>query len=95
MQNRYYGENIRLINDIINYCQITRKPAVILLIDFEKAFDTICWDFLKCCLEYYGFGTNFKKWIATLYQNIESCVTNNGYQSEYFSCQEVLGKAAL
>ena len=84
MQNRYYGENIRLINDIIDYCHITRKPSVILLVDFEKAFDTICWDFLKCCLDYYGFGTNFKIWIATLYSNIESCVTNNGYQSEYF-----------
>ena len=54
------------------------------MVDFEKAFDTICWDFLKCCLDYYGCGTNFKMWIATLYRNIESCVTNNGYQSEYF-----------
>ena len=61
-----------------------KKPSVIILIDFEKAFDTIYWDFLKCCLDYYEFGTNFKKWIATLYRNIESCVTNNGYQSEYF-----------
>ena len=40
MQNRYYGENIRLINDIIDYCHITRKPSVILLVDFEKAFDS-------------------------------------------------------
>ena len=84
MSKRYYGENIRLINDIIDYCQIEKISSAILLIDFEKAFDTICWDFLKCCMDQYGFGFNFKKWIAIIYNKIESCVTNNGYQSEYF-----------
>ena len=26
----------------------------------------------------------FKKWILTLYYDIESCITNNGHQSEFF-----------
>ena len=28
--------------------------------------------------------TNYKKWIRILYTDIKSCVTNNGWSSEYF-----------
>ena len=31
------------------------------------------------CCKKYGFGENFKKWIATLYSEIESCASNNGH----------------
>ena len=58
------------------------------LADFEKAFDTVKWDFLKTSLKYFGFGPHFCKWISTLYQDIESCVTNNGYLSSYFKLQK-------
>ena len=41
MQNRFCGENIRLIVDIIDYCTAQENPCLILLADFEKAFDKI------------------------------------------------------
>ena len=85
MQNRFCGENIRLISDIIDYCTLLKTPCLILLADFEKAFDKISWNFLHCCLKRFGFGSSFQKWISILYNNIESCVSNNGYQSEYFN----------
>ena len=84
MQNRFCGENVRLICDTIEYCTSQKNPCLILLADFEKAFDKISWDFLFCCLKRFGFGNTFQKWISILYRNIESCVSNNGYQSEYF-----------
>ena len=85
MQNRFCGENIRLISDITDYCTLLKTPCLILLADFEKAFDKISWNFLHCCLKRFGFGISFQKWISILYNNIESCVSNNGYQSEYFN----------
>ena len=54
--NRYCGDNTRLIADIIEYCQIYKKPGIILLIDFKKAFDTISWKFLYKVLEFFNFG---------------------------------------
>ena len=84
MANRFCGENTRLIADIIEYCKIYKKPCIILLADFEKAFDSINWSFLKSCIKRFGFGPNFQTWINVMYSNIQSCVSNNGYQTPYF-----------
>ena len=56
----------------------------ITLIDFEKAFDSIEWQFLFKCLKIFNFGDNFISWIRILYTNIKSCVGNNGYYSGKF-----------
>ena len=84
MKDRYFGENVRLIADILEYCKYSKTSCIILLADFEKAFDTIKWSFMGNILRQYGFGVNFRKWISVLYTNAESCVSNNGYLSPYF-----------
>ena len=38
-------------------------PGLLMLIDFEKAFDTVEWPFIEKTLECYGFGPNLRKWI--------------------------------
>ena len=84
MQNRYCGENVNLIADVIDYCKCKNASCIILLADVEKAFDTVKWSFIKKLLHKYGFGSNFQRWISVLYNQTESCVTNNGYLSPYF-----------
>ena len=39
-------------------------PGIILLIDFEKAFDSISFKFIIAALEIFHFGENFKTWIT-------------------------------
>ena len=39
--NRFIGENTRLISHIIMKCQIQNVDGLIIIIDFEKAFDSI------------------------------------------------------
>ena len=36
------------------------------------------WNFVFSCLEAFGFGPEFIWWVRTLYDNIDSCVINNG-----------------
>ena len=81
---RYIGENVRTIADIMTYTNKYKIPGHIVLIDFQKAFDTIEWKFLFKALEKFSFGPGFINWIKMLYSNISSCVGNNGYYSEYF-----------
>ena len=44
---RYIGGNIRLLFDIMEYAEENDIPGLFLLIDFEKAFDSISWNFLN------------------------------------------------
>ena len=41
MSGRYMGENTRIIYDLMYYTEENDIPGLILLIDFEKAFDSI------------------------------------------------------
>ena len=84
IRGRYIGENIRNIYDIIQYSTITNIPGMVIALDFEKAFDSISWNFLFHTLECFKFGENFIKWIKLLYAQPECCVSNNGYHSAFF-----------
>ena len=84
IKNRYIGENIRTIFDLMSYTAFKDIEGYIALIDFEKAFDSVEWPFLFSTLEAFNFGPNFISWIKTLYTDIYACVGNNGYYSNYF-----------
>ena len=60
IKGRFIGENIRLIDSIINYTANTNIPGLILLLDFEKAFDTLEWPFIEKTLQHYGFGLSIQ-----------------------------------
>ena len=87
IKGRYIGENIRTVADTIHYLKDKKMEALILLIDFEKAFDSISWDFMDKTLNKFNFGTEFRKWIKVLYCNSESAVLNNGYFTRFFKLE--------
>lgn len=85
IKGRYIGENVRLISDIISFTDNDNKqPGIIALLDFEKAFDTISWQFLERTLTTFNFGEHFRKWIQILYNDISSCCLNNGHATSFF-----------
>ena len=43
---RNMSENTRMIKDIMHYTQVRKIPGMIMLIDYEKAFDTLFWKYL-------------------------------------------------
>ena len=85
LRGRYIGENIRLIYDLMFYLEKNHKPGMLLLIDFEKAFDSVDWGFILKVMKYFNFGPSFIKWIQTFYNKIESCVSINGHLSDWFT----------
>jgi len=82
---RSTADCIRLVQDIIHLSELNQIPAILLTIDFQKAFDSIEWNFILLALEKFNFGPNFLTWIKTLYNDISSCICNNGKTSRYFN----------
>ena len=87
IKGRFIGENIRLIDSIICYAKEKNIPGLLLLLDFEKAFDTIEWSFISKTFQQFGFGSSMLKWLNLFYCRPESCALNNGWASNFFEIQ--------
>ena len=87
LKGRYIGQNITTTMDLIYFMQYENIPSLVIAVDFEKAFDTLEWPFMYQCLEKFNSSSYIKQWVKILYTDIKSCVTNNGWSSEYFSLQ--------
>ena len=57
------GENARLIQDIRCYTKRMNSPRIAIFLDFQKAFDSIEWEYLKAALKTFNFGPNLLYWI--------------------------------
>ena len=44
---------------IVEFTDIENIPGLLIFIDFQKAFDSIEWDFLLKCLKAFNFGQDF------------------------------------
>ena len=82
MKRRNIGCNIRTIINFIEYCNGNDIPGSIVLLDIEKAFDSVEHDYLFEVLEAFNLGPNFIQWIKTFYCNRKSYISNNGFLSE-------------
>ena len=85
VNNRFIGENTRLTYDIINESNTKNIDGLIILIDFEKAFDSISWSFISKTLRIFNFGEDTIKWIESLQKGANSTILQNGNFSDKLS----------
>ena len=69
----------------MQYLSDTHSKGLLLLIDFEKAFDSISWKFIDDVLEFFNFGDNFKHYIKCLNKDFKLCVIQHGIFSSFFN----------
>lgn len=87
IKGRLIGCNVRLTEDVIEYANKYDLGGAIIFVDFEKAFDSLEWNFLFETLNRLGFGNMFIHWIKTLYCEPKACIKNNGWLTETFELQ--------
>lgn len=54
------------------------NSCLLFLVDFEKDYDNVCWDFLIFMLRKMGFGDTWLKWMAALIFSSKMLVLVNG-----------------
>ena len=77
ISNRYIGD-IWLIYGLINYLNQKGLPGLPLCPDFEKAFDSLDWQFMFTVLKSVGSGNDVCRWVETFYKDIKATVIVNG-----------------
>ncbi|GJW73434.1 RNA-directed DNA polymerase, eukaryota [Tanacetum coccineum] len=73
-----------IINEVMQWCNTKKKQAVIFKVDFEKAYDSVRWDFLDEVLSKFGFGNKWRKWIQTCLNTSRGSILVNGSPTEEF-----------
>ena len=59
-----------LLYDVIHYTEKRNIRGLLLLVDFEKTFDTVSWSFIKKTLNFLKFGPDTKKSGSTYFTKI-------------------------
>ena len=84
IKNRFIGFSIRQIQDIIDYAEDCNLQGVLLFLDYQKAFDSIEWNFMNLALEKFGFRNGFINFVKMLYKQPKNSIINNGWVSSSF-----------
>ena len=78
---------MRLIDSVINFTAAKNIPGLLVFLAFEKAFDTVEWPFIQKTYQHFNFGPSIISWIKLSYHDIETCILNNGWSSNFFKLE--------
>ena len=84
VKGRSIFDALRAIDDVVDYSKRNCLSGILIAIDFEKAFDTLEFNFLIRILHKFNFGPSFIHWIRILYKDVSSAVMNNGFTTGHF-----------
>lgn len=84
MKNRNIVTNIRKTIEVIKSTHSRNMPAIVMVLDYHKCFDSIEHTAIWGCLRYFNFGEKFISWIKLLFTDLELCVQNKGNLSGFF-----------
>ena len=84
---RAITENIILLNDSIHYAKKHHPSAIVLALDFAKAYDRIQWPVMLAILTKMGFGPRFMTVIRAMYKTRRAHLSINGELSQPFNIE--------
>ncbi|GJY55016.1 RNA-directed DNA polymerase, eukaryota [Tanacetum coccineum] len=73
-----------ILNEVLQWCRKKRKHALIFKVDFEKAYDSVRWDFLDDVLDKFGFGVKWRNWIQSCLRSSRGSILINGSPTKEF-----------
>nr|GEU69381.1 RNA-directed DNA polymerase, eukaryota [Tanacetum cinerariifolium] len=65
-----------ILNEMISWCKSHKQQALMLKIDFLKAYDSVIWDFLNDILARFNFGVKWRSWIKGWFSSLSRMKVN-------------------
>nr|GEY79025.1 RNA-directed DNA polymerase, eukaryota, reverse transcriptase zinc-binding domain protein [Tanacetum cinerariifolium] len=69
LKERQISDGPFILNELIQWCKKKKKQSMIFKVDFEKAYDSVRWDFVDTILKKFGFGDKWCKELTNCRKN--------------------------
>ncbi|GJW79943.1 RNA-directed DNA polymerase, eukaryota, reverse transcriptase zinc-binding domain protein [Tanacetum coccineum] len=76
--------------EMIDWYKKRKKKMLIFKVDFEKAFDSVSWNYLDFMLHKLGFGLTWRAWIKACLDSSTTSILVNGSPTSEFSVKRGL-----
>lgn len=83
-------DGIVILNETIHEAKLRKKKCFIFKIDFEKAYDSVIWDFLDDMMTVLNFDPKWRLWIKACVSSASASVLVNGSPSAEFKLEKGL-----
>ncbi|KAJ9560860.1 hypothetical protein OSB04_006020 [Centaurea solstitialis] len=84
LKNRQIVDSVLIANEIVHHAKKKGLKMLLFKVDFEKAFDSVNWDFLISIMKQMGFGHIWCDWIKGCLSSASVSVLVNGSPSSEF-----------
>lgn len=74
-----------IVNDICGWAKSIKKKILLFKADYDRAFDSINWEYLDSILTHMGFGTRWRSWIRGCLEFSRASVVVNGSPTKEFN----------
>lgn len=81
---RYILDGVLVANETVDFVEKMKSKGLIFKVDFEKAFDSLNWEYLFDILRCMGFGARWRGWIKSCLCSSSISVLVNGSPAEEF-----------
>jgi hypothetical protein len=90
IQGRQILDGVMIANEVIEEAKRLNKEVVFLKVDFEKAYDSVDWDFLEFVMRKMNFPLKWRKWIRESISTAMMSVLINGSPTKEFKMERGL-----
>lgn len=79
-----------MASESIDWAIHSNKNLILLLLDFEKAYDRVSWTFMQQTMKQMGFSETFIGWIMALYSEASTAITLKRVDSPTFQLERAV-----
>ncbi|XP_028116485.1 uncharacterized protein LOC114314229 [Camellia sinensis] len=90
LSGRTILDGVLIANEVVDGWKKAKRKSLILKLDFEKAYDSVDWEFLFFMLSRFGFGDRWIAWIRECISSARLSILVNGSPTDEFFPQKGL-----